>query len=79
VYSREQVHLLCLSKISGRKEIMSMLSGFSFLSTRRQAETAGRREERGSVGKDEYITDEVLCDLLVPVWNNEDLCLRMIA
>lgn len=29
-YSSSPVHILCLSKISGRKEIMSMLADFSF-------------------------------------------------
>jgi hypothetical protein len=63
-YSRQQVHLFCLSKISGKKEIMSMLSGFSFLSAQQQGEGAG------SEAKDEYISDEVLCETLVPVWNS---------
>ena len=31
-YTNQKIHILCVSKISGRKEIMSMLREFTFIS-----------------------------------------------
>ena len=28
---------------------------------------------------EEIIEDEMLCDMLVPVWNNEEMCLKILS
>jgi hypothetical protein len=52
--------------VAARTEIMSLLRGFTFVSKRDYV-------------INEYIEDEVLADMLVPVWNREDLCLGILA
>lgn len=55
---------------------MSMLSGYTFLTN--MSEGIGGRQETGNIkqpvgmfAEDEFISDEMLYDMLVPVWNNE--------
>lgn len=64
---------------------MSMLSGYTFLTSMatgiisESKESGNFKQPIGMFAQDEFISDEMLYDMLVPVWNNEELCLRMIA
>lgn len=64
---------------------MSMLSGYTFLTNMavggiHQSKVSGNfKEPIGMFAQDQFITDQMLYDMLVPVWNNQELCLRMIA
>lgn len=45
---------------------MSMLREFTFISKK-------------NYSVEEMITDEMLVDMLVPVWNNEEMCLKILS
>lgn len=59
-YATTPVHILCLSKVSGRKEMMSMLADFSFLV-----------DDSADSLPEEEIKDSMLSNLLLPIWNSE--------
>ena len=67
-YSKNPIHIFCISKISGRKEIMSMLADFSFFT-----------EKAANAYEIDSIQDSMLPEILIPVWNNEELILRLIS
>lgn len=54
---------------------MSMLSGFSFLVTLPSMKSQGNSQKHSNLSREiyienEYISDETLCSMLVPIWNN---------
>jgi hypothetical protein len=57
-YSTEKVEVMCLSKVSGRREMLSYLSGFTL------------SQPEGSISPDEPLNDAKLKQLLVPVWSS---------
>lgn len=66
-YCSEKVEVICLAKPSGRREMISYLSGF----------TLGPPDV--NINPDEPLNDRKLKQLLVPVWAAEPLVLQVLA
>ncbi len=65
-YSQEAIHIFCISKVFAKQEVLSFLSNFSFLSPLSTIVT-------------EYIDDNLLKEVLVPVWNNQEFVLKILS
>ena len=63
LYAGQKIAFLCVSKLSARKELLFMLSNFSFLPSR----TIIQPEQ----------TESFLKEVLVPIWNNEERYLKV--
>jgi hypothetical protein len=59
---------------------MSMLSSFSFFTSTTDINiNAGNHKINEIFINDEDISDELLYNMLIPVWNNDQLLLRMVS
>lgn len=66
-YAMEKVEVMCLSKVSGRKEMLSYLSGFTL------------SQPELSISPEEPLNDAKLKQLLVPVWAAENTVLQILS
>ena len=63
-YSTEKVEFICVGKESARKEMMYFLRNFG-------------HQDVGEMKETESLSDSVLSQVLVPVWQEEHLVLQL--